>query len=370
MPGPVPEKIADRLNLIRTEFRALPGWRADDPAPALAAFLKSCKRLLPQPGNRALGAGGTGGRIADWRPVCAAAASAGKDSTGARNFFEREFVPYRASSSRGEDGLFTGYYEAELKGSLVRHGPYKVPIYRRPPGLVTVDLGRFDAKLKGRQLTGQVRGGQVLPLATRAEIEGGALKGKGLELLWVDSAVDAFFLHVQGSGRVILDDGRVLRLGYAGRNGHAYTSIGRALIEQGTLSKENVSMQSIRAWIEANPDAGARLMASNPSYIFFSIKKGDGPIGAQGAALTPGRSLAVDKRFVPLGIPVWLDTSDPLEPGRPLRRLVIAQDTGGAIKGPVRGDLFWGFGAAAAERAGRMNVRGGYYLLLPKAIGP
>ena len=193
-------------------------------------------------------------------------------------------------------------------------------------------------------------------------------------MIWVDSAVDAFFLHVQGSGRVSMDDGSIVRIGYVARNGHAYKSIGRELIKRGALSRERVSMQSIKTWLRDNSEKAPALMASNPSFIFFriidgalkSLDKQQGPIGAQGVPLTPGRSLAVDRAYFPLGIPIWLDTTDPLEPGLPLRRLVIAQDTGSAIKGPVRGDLFWGFGAEAATRAGLMKQPGNYFLLLPR----
>ncbi len=337
-----------RLTLTATTFEHLPGWRDDAHDGAVTALRRSCDRLLRQPPERRLGSGGLGGRIADWRPICAAAAGLRSgDSGAARVFFETWFVPHLAAGDDGPEGLFTGYFETELRGSRTRHGPYKVPIHGLPDDLTGAD--------------------RLVPYHGRPEIEAGALAGRGLELLWVDDPVDAFFLHVQGSGRVVLEDGRVVRLGFAGRNGHPYVSIGRLLIERGEIAREEMSMQAIRRWIAAHPRQGAELMKRNPSYIFFAERPGDGPIGAQGAALTPGRSLAVDRRFVPLGLPVWLDTTDPLDANRPLRRLVIAQDTGSAIKGPVRGDLFWGYGEAAAERAGAMKQRGRYYLLLPKA---
>jgi membrane-bound lytic murein transglycosylase A len=236
--------------------------------------------------------------------------------------------------------------------------------------LVSADLGRFDARLKGRRVTGRVRGGRLVPYATRGEIDAGALSGRGLEILWVDDAADAFFLHVQGSGRVILDTGRVVRLGFANRNGHSYRSIGRELIRRGALPKHGASMWAIRDWIAANPDQAASLLAANPSYIFFRIIEGEGPIGAQGVPLTPERSLAVDTRFLPLGLPLWLDTVQPGGSDRPLRRLMVAQDTGSAIKGPVRGDFFWGYGIKAARNAGTMKSHGRYYLLIPKTIAP
>jgi membrane-bound lytic murein transglycosylase A len=187
-----------------------------------------------------------------------------------------------------------------------------------------------------------------------------------LEIVWVDDPVDAFFLHIQGSGRVRMEDGSVIRLGYAGHNGHAYFAIGRELVRRGNMTVDQVSMQSIRAWMEIHSEQAADLMLLNPSYIFFKEIDGGGPIGAQGVILTPGRSLAVDRRYVPLGVPVWLDTADPLKPGKPWRRLMVAQDTGGAIKGIVRGDIFFGYGDTAAKQAGRMRQQGHVYLLLPR----
>ena len=210
------------------------------------------------------------------------------------------------------------------------------------------------------------------PLPDRAAIATGALAGAAPVIAWVDDPVDAFFLHVQGSGRIALAGGGMLRVGYAGKNGHAYVSIGRALIERGALARADVSLQSIRAWLAANPGEAAAVLALNPSYVFFRELHGEGPLGAQGVPLTPGRSLAVDRRFLPLGAPLWLDVmapaSDPAAADRRLRRLVIAQDTGGAIRGPLRGDLFWGFGAEAESVAGRMKHPGGYVLLLPNPV--
>ena len=242
-----------------------------------------------------------------------------------------------------EDGLFTGYFETELNGSCRRHGPYQTPIYRRPP-----DLG---AGLR----------------YSRAQIEDGALAGRGLELFWVDDPIDAFFLQIQGSGRVRLDDGEVLRVGYDGQNGLPYVAVGRLLVKRGEIPRAKVTMASIRAWMLAHPKAGAALRRDDPAYVFFRIVKGQGPIGAEHVVLTPGGSLAVDRHFIPLGVPIWLAADEQFIPDAAVRRLVIAQDTGGAISGPVRGDLFWGSGRAAGDRAGEMDARGRYYLLLPRA---
>lgn len=275
--------------------------------------------------------------------------------------------------------MFTGYYEPELRGSRTRGGRYTVPLYGRPADLVTVDLGQFRDELKGQRIVGRVRQGALRPYATRAEIEAGALHGikhedgGSLELVWVDDAVDAFFLQIQGSGRVVLEDGSVLRVGFAERNGHPYVAIGRELVAQGIMTREQVSMQSIREWLAANPDTAAELMNRNPSFVFFrtlpsSTSPEDGPFGSEGVPLTPGRSLAVDRNFLPMGLPIWLEADDPINSGQRLRRLLIAQDTGGAIRGPVRGDVFWGFGADAAERAGRMRSAGRYWILLPRDV--
>jgi membrane-bound lytic murein transglycosylase A len=235
--------------------------------------------------------------------------------------------------------------------------------------LVEADLGSFIPELRGRRVAGQVRDGRLHPFPDRAAITGGALRGQGLELAWVDDPADAFFLHIQGSGRVRLDDGAVLRLGYAGWNGHPYFAIGRTLVEQGVLTREAVSMQAIRAWMtQAGPAEAAALMARNPSYIFFrrlDLPPEAGPIGTLGAPLTPMRSIAVDRTQVPLGLPVWVAGTDPLT-GAPLRRLTVAQDTGGAIRGPARADLFTGWGTEAAERAGRMRDPAALFLLVPR----
>jgi len=285
------------------------------------------------------------GRVGDWRALCQAAeALPERDDAAARRFFEAGFVPFAVADYGTREGLFTGYYEIELKGSRRKHGRYRTPIYRKLPDP--------DSKL----------------LPTRAEIEDGALVGRGLELLWVDDPIDAFFLQIQGSGRVRLSGGGTVRLGCDGQNGHPYVAVGRLLIERGVISRDKLTMATIRAWMKQYPEGGAALRRENPSYVFFREVSGDGPIGAEGAVLTPERSIAIDRAFVGLGIPIWLETDERFAAAESVRRLVVAQDTGGAIKGPVRGDVFWGTGNAAAERAGVMNARGRYYLLLPRIV--
>ena len=365
------DRAAPYLRLDATSFEKLPGWKGDDHSEVLGAFLGSCEKLKGRPPKSNFGAESKLGRVSDWLSVCAAAALIRPgNQTEARYFFESRFTPYLARDISKSSGLFTGYYEPELRGAWQPSPVYRYPIYARPKDLVSVDLGKFSPEWKGRHLAGRVAGDKVVPFATRADIAKGALKGRQLELLWVDSGIDAFFLHVQGSGRVVLPDGSMVRIGYAGRNGHPYTPIGRELVAKGAIPTDKVSLQSIRAWLDANPLAGVAMMERNESFIFFRVVKGAGPIGAQGVLLTPGRSLAVDRTFVPLGTPVWLNTTAPGKSDKPLRRLVVAQDTGSAIKGPVRGDLFFGFGPAAGIGAGQMKEKGSYYLLLPNRSVP
>jgi len=365
-------KVAE-MRLSQTSFADLPGWLDDSPTEALAAFRRSCRSFAARAGDTPIGRGGLAGRARDWQAVCNEAdgipgEDGAIDGGAARTYFETWFTPFHVVPADGKQGLFTGYYEAELRGSRTKGGANSVPLYGIPEDLITVDLGAFDETLGGKTIAGRVDGGALVPYARRAEIDRGALSGSAPEVIWVDNQVDAFFLHIQGSGRVILDDGTVVRVGYAGNNGHRFVGIGRLMLERRLIDSDNADMQSIRDWLRAHPEEARSLMAENPRYIFFRVLEGEGPIGAQGVALTPGRSLAVDPDFVPLGAPVWLDTNMPGRPHEPLRRLVVAQDVGAAIKGPVRGDLFWGAGEAALEYAGRMKERGGYYLLLPKTV--
>lgn len=368
-PKAPPQPEPERLTLTRVGYDALPGWSADGQGEALPALRRSCRSFDRQPDDRSVGPDRIGGTMADWRAPCAALAGLDEnDDAAARAYFETWFVPYLAGNNGASSGLFTGYYEAELRGARGRRSQSDVPLYRRPDDLVMVDLGEFRSDFRGERIAGRVRDGRLRPYEDRAAIADGALAGKNLELLWVDDAIDAFFLEIQGSGRVVLNDGEVIRVGYDGQNGHPYTAIGRELIARGELDRETVSLQSIKAWLRANPDQAATIMNTNPSYVFFRILDGEGPVGAQGVALTPGRSLAIDRRFMPLGAPVWLDAQHPTVSDRRLRQLLIAQDTGGAIRGPVRGDVFWGHGPEAELMAGMMKSAGTYYLLLPKSV--
>ncbi len=307
------------------------------------------------------------GVVADWLAACRAIPDAGATPAEARAYFEDWFLPVALVAPEAAEGLFTGYYEAELEGALVPETDYQVPIYGRPSDLVEVRLSEFDEALPRKTVVGRVIDGRLKPYFARADIESGAIDDQQVELLWAKDLVDVFFLQVQGSGQVILPDGNRIRIGFAASNGLPFYAIGRALIDEGVIDRKSVSMQSIRSWLRENPVQAKELMHRNRRFIFFRILEGDGPVGAQGVALTPGRSLAVDPAYVPLGVPLWLETTYPAE-DRPLRRVMVAQDTGSAIKGVVRGDFFWGSGDEALAYAGRMKQSGRVWLLLPRAL--
>ena len=283
-------------------------------------------------------------------------------------------MPYRVAAGSGA-GLFTGYYEPQLRGSRTRRGPYQTPLYGVPGDLVNVDLGLFRENLKGQRIVGKVTDGRLIPYPPRAEIESVGL-GQAVPILFVDDPIDAFFLQIQGSGRILLEDGTVVRGVYAAQNGRPYTAIGAVLVRRGELSLEEVSMQSIRAWLVAHPAEAQEIMNANASYVFFAEQPiGDpslGAAGAQGVPLTPEASLAVDPTVHALGVPVWLETTAPdpdaTKPNRIFHRLLVMQDTGGAIRGPVRGDVYWGYTADAGSIAGRMRSEGRMTVLLPRSV--
>ena len=359
--------------LNRTTYEEIEGWGEDDLREGLATFLISCQRIVTGAGDRPFGDDPRMGTVAEWARICEDARDyAAGTQQAARYFIESRFEPYTVSGDGSREGLFTGYFEPELNGSWQPGGRFHVPLYTRPDDLIGANLGQFRQEWDGTNIAGRLLDDQYVPYYSRAEINAGALQGRGLELIWVDNPIDAFFLHIQGSGRIKLAGGGYVRVGYAGRNGHRYVPIGRELVAMGALSQEAVTMPSIRQWMDAHPLASADLMNRNPSYIFFRVLEEDSPVGAQGVPLTPGRSLAVDRRHVPYGVPIWLDTRDPRDQKRntPLRRLMVAQDTGSAIKGGVRGDFFWGAGRMAAFAAGVMKEPGVYYLLLPKSARP
>ena len=370
VPPPTPPPL---LRLDAAPFAELQGWPQSDPRDALRAFLRSCAVLTTKPDDAPLGGLNYAGTAVEWRQACGAGALVSSDNPdAARGFFESEFVPYRVTQASGA-GLFTGYYEPQLRGSRTRQGPYQTPLYSVPADLVNVDLGQFRENLKGQRIVGRVMGGRLIPYPPRAEIEGGALAAP---ILFVDDPIDAYFLQVQGSGRVVLNDGTVVRAVYAGQNGRSYISIGRILVQRGELTLETVSMQSIRTWLLAHPAQAQPLMNENPSFVFFAEQPiGDpslGAAGAQGVPLIPEASLAVDLMVHALGVPVWLETTAPdpdlTKPDQVFERLLVMQDTGGAIRGPVRGDIYWGYSPGAGAIAGRMHSEGRMTVLLPKSV--
>lgn len=349
-------------------WSALPGWSLDRVHEAWPAFRVGCGALLAAAATRPL-----------WLAPCEAGntINAG-DERAIRAFFETHFSPYRIVAADGADsGLVTGYYEPLLAGSRTPTARYRVPLYAPPADLLTIDLAALHPDLAGRRLRGRVEGRRVVPYWTRGEIANAHHPAPDNALAYVEDPVDAFFLEIQGSGRVQLADGGVMRLGYADQNGHPYRSIGRVLVDRGEMSVGEASLAGIRAWTHRHPDKLRELLDENPSYVFFrevspfppgSLEASiDGPIGSLGVPLLRDRAIAVDPRSVPLGAPVYLATTYPLS-SQPLERLVMAQDTGGAIRGAVRADFFWGFGDEAGREAGRMRQQGRMFLLWPRGV--
>ncbi|MRV72750.1 murein transglycosylase [Duganella sp. FT92W] len=341
------------IQFVPATFAALPGWERDDVRAAWPAFMSSCSVLVKR---------------AEWKEPCTIARQVnGNDDKAIRLFFESFFEPRQVIAPDGADtGLVTGYYEPLLRGSRKKGGPFQTPLYKVPDDLITVDLAGVYPELKGMRLRGRLQGKKLVPYSTREQIDRADFTGK--ELLWVDDPVEAFFLQVQGSGRVQLGD-ETVRVAYADQNGHPYKSIGRYLVEKGELTGDQASAQGIKAWIAGHPTRMAELFNANPSYVFFREEKLPdpkiGPKGSLGVPLTPLRSVAVDATQLPLGAPVFLSTTH-ANSDMPLQRLVMAQDTGGAIRGAIRVDYFFGFGTEAAENAGRMKQKGTVWVLMPK----
>jgi membrane-bound lytic murein transglycosylase A len=360
------------LGLRRIAFSDIGGWTGDRLDGVLPVLLAECERLGRLPVDTRLGgqgeAGSAAGRAGLYQPACRAARALPlRDEATLRHYLETWFLPYEASDGSTTDASFTGYFEPEFAGSLAPSASYPVPVYGRPQELVTAPGPQNGSA----PVTGRVQNGQVVPYYSRAQIDAGALVGRNLEILWLHDPVDLFFLQVQGSGRVRLPTGQIVRLGYAGRNGQPYVPLGRLLIERKQLAAGDVSMQSIRFWLAAHPGEARSLMEQNPNYVFFrpldDVAPNQGPPGALGLSLTPLRSAAVDRAFLPLGVPLFVSTTRP--DGAPLDRLVLAQDLGTDITGPIRADLFFGWGASAARDAGAMHAGGRIVVLLPRQPG-
>ena len=356
------------MRLSRVVFSDLPGWKDNDLRGVKDAFAKSCGEFAKTDPAKPMGGAGYAGTFGDWQKVCNTPIP-GQTVEGPRDFFEKNFVPYSVTGGPTPAGLFTGYYEPEITGSRTRQGKYQTPVYGLPSDLISVDLGAFRPNLKGERIAGRVQGQALVPYDTRADIEQKGVPAAKI-LFYAEDPVAVFFLQIQGSGRVRFDDGSMARVAYAGQNGQIYTAIGAVLIRQGALTRENVSLQTIRDWLKANPDKAADVMNTNASFVFFKeLPLGNpalGAIGSENVQLTPGNSLAVDLRLHALGVPMYLSTTTP--DNAPFNEIMIAQDTGGAIRGAVRGDVFWGTGAAAEDRAGKMKQTGKLFVLLPKSV--
>lgn len=377
------------VTLRRTSFARLPGWTREDFAGFKAAFERSCSALAsedpsaPMRGLKLRSGAPLAGTVGDWHAVCAEAAKFDEWPTDARAFVEGAFVPVKVKVDGTDEGLFTGYFEPEYLASRERAPGYTTPLHGLPPDLLNMRLREFGAALPDVVRPGRVKGRRFVPYPTREEIKAGALPADTPVVAWMASPVDAFFLEIQGSGRLALTDGGVMRVGYAGKNGRPYVAIGKTLIERGALERGEVTMQSIRAWLTANPGEAQSVMNSNPSYVFFrentELDPSEGPLGAQGVPLEPERSLAVDPQRYPYGLPIYAVMPRPevadrgrvpslLEGERVYARLFVAQDTGGAIRGTIRGDVYFGSGSEAGEIAGVMQQRGEMYVMIPRVL--
>jgi membrane-bound lytic murein transglycosylase A len=364
----VPPRVGPTANQSRTtqwrpsSFVDLPGWTNDRQSAAWPAFVSGCTALTARSNGDSV-----------WTTPCRAARTlVSPNDTSVRTFFETYFTPYRVSGPDGADsGLVTGYYEPLLNGSKRRSAKFRYPLYAPPDDLLTIDLGDQFPELKDKRIRGRVEGKRVVPYWTRSDIDAGRAPVSGKELVWVDDPLEAFFVQVQGSGRIQLAEGGVMRIGYGDQNGHPYRSIGRVLVDRGEMTLDQASMQSIKQWGRTHVDQLPALLDENPSYVFFRevppnpAAKIDGPIGSLGVPLAAGRTIAVDTHFIPLGAPVFLATTMPLSTSA-LNRLVLAQDTGGAIRGAPRADLFWGFGDEPGQQAGRMKQDGKMWVLWPQ----
>jgi membrane-bound lytic murein transglycosylase A len=356
VPAPVANVSAPLF--IASKWEMLPDWQTLDLSNSQSAFLQSCRVLKNKP---------------HWQEVCAQAEHLEvSDNTKLREFYEEWFTPYQLLNPDGsEHGTITGYYEPLLKGSRSKTPRFQYPLYAAPNDLLTIDLSGIYPQLKDLRLRGRLQGKRIVPYYNRAEIDTNAGALAGNELFWVENEIESFFLQIQGSGRIELPDGKQVKVGYADHNGHPYVSIGKKLVEAGELKLEEASMQGIKLWAEKNPDKINKLLEQNPSYVFLRELPDNlsTPLGALGVPLTNEYSIAIDPRTIPLGAPVFLATTYP-NTNTSLNRLMLAQDTGGAIKGAVRADFFWGFGELAGAQAGKMKQQGRLWVLFPKGGEP
>lgn len=375
---PRPPKPIDRLTLTHAKFSDLEGWADDRLSEAIPAFLASCGKLAALADDAWVGLDHRFGRARQWRHACAtAAALPAGDDRAARRFFETELAPWQAAGRKGPKGKMTAYFVQQLRASRTQHDQYQFPIYRRPPEVVMIDMAACSPTGRGRKHWGKLdpATGAVVPLPTRGQIRAGAFAGRNLELLWSDDPVDVLFLAIQGSGYAVLDDGSTVWVEYDGKNGQAYAGPARLLRQRGLLPRGQGTMQGIRAQFAAlDPAVRDEIIDGDESMVFFKLGTNAGAVGSQGVVLTPQRSVAVDRNFIAASTPLWIDTTARKPNGapgmEPYRRVMVAQDTGGNIKGAVRADLYWGPTAADGEFAGRFGGGGRYWVFLPKAIKP
>jgi len=362
-----------KLSFKKADFSRLPGWGTTNIQKSLLAFQLSCKTFLKQNPNKSVGSDYVPLKAKDWYPACQAALALkpGVHHSDIQGFFQQWFTPVEFYKQEPVKGLFTGYYMPLLHGSLTKTTTYHVPLYAVPKNLVSVHLEDFDKKLKPHSFAARVHKKRVIPYFTREQINNGAISKIAKVIAWIDSPIERSFLEIQGSGIVELQDGRQLPINYAGENGAPYTAIAKILINKGVMTRDNASMKHIRRYLESHPTLINSILNKNKSFVFFDVIKHGSALGSQGIALTPGYSLAIDLKWIPLGAPVWLNTTSPGDKTNSqniFQRLMVAQDTGGAIKGAVRGDIYWGAGDKAAKMAGRMKNNGHYWLLLPKHV--
>ena len=361
-----------RITIKQASFAHLPGWKTTPVKQSLNAFRMSCRTFLKQDPEKWAGTEHIALQIKDWQPACRAAMRIDPVSdVAAKEFFQTWFKPVEFYQGKPIHGLFTGYFMPLLKGSLIKTKDYRVPVYGLPSNHITANLAMFKPELKNRRIVGRLLGKTLVPFFTREEINNGAIRNTAPVLFWINSPMDRVFLEIEGSGVVDLVGGKRIYVGYAGENGAPYTSIASVLIKQGVLTHETASSENIKHYLEAHPKEINHVLNQNKSFIFFGQLKTDAALGAQGVGLTPGYSLAVDPKWIPYGTPTWLSTRIPTKNSTTttrFNRLMVAQDTGGAIRGTVRGDIFLGAGKKASYIANHMRDQGRYWLLLPRHI--
>lgn len=359
------------LILLKSDFSRLPNWKTVDQTQAFIAFQQSCSEIIKRNPTQPFSYLTQSGQTQDWQDICLAANKINNPNAAiVKQFFEKWFDPYFVLNNFKSRGLFTGYYLPVLQASFNKDQQYSIPIYKLPKDLVKVNLGLFRPEFSGKFIVGQLKNNTLIPYPDRAAINNGAIQSSADVLAWSNNVLDLFYAQIQGSAIVQLTNKHQFVIGYDGDNGHKYTAIGKVLLENHALNKQNVSLQAIRNWLSQHPSQINNILNHDASYVFFRILGNNRPTGKEGIPLTPQGSIAIDNQYIPLGVPIWLDTVIPQNNSTitmvPYQHLLVAQDVGGAIKGIVRGDVYWGTGDYAEFVAGHMRSPGRYWLLLPK----